>query len=224
MKKETTQHNEERWPEEVSQEKALLNRREFISLSSLAAAGLAAAPYVLTACDQRDPIPLSEYTEIQLVINEKEMKMKVDPRTSLLDLLREQLGLTGSKKGCNQGACGACTVHLDGMRVNSCLTLAVQADGLKVTTIEGIGTDDEFHPVQGAFLAHDGYQCGYCTSGQIMSAIMVLKENHADTREEIQEWMSGNLCRCGAYKGIVAAVEAVRDNAVPKELLVRKTS
>ena len=222
MKKNKFENNEESWPEEVSLQKALLNRREFISLSGLAASGLVAAPYVLTACDRQDAIPLSAYVEIQPEINGEAMRMKIDPRTSLLDLLREQLGLTGTKKGCNQGACGACTVHLDGMRVNSCLTLAVQADGLKVTTIEGIGSEDEFHPVQAAFLAHDGYQCGYCTSGQILSALMVLKENHAGSEEEIQEWMSGNICRCGAYKGIVAAVKAARDNTFPKELLVRK--
>ena len=224
MKKNESKHTEGAWPEEVSEKAALLNRRTFINLSGLAAAGLAATPYVLTACGPKAPIALSDYAEIQLAINGKAMRMKIDPRTSLLDLLREQLGLTGTKKGCNQGACGACTVHLDGMRVNSCLTLAVQADGQEITTIEGIGTEEEFHPVQAAFLAHDGFQCGYCTSGQIMSAIMVLKENHANNREEIREWMSGNLCRCGAYKGIVEAVEAARDNTVPRDLLQKKTT
>ena len=224
MKKNNSKHTEGPWPEEVSEKAALLNRRTFINLSGLAAAGLAATPYVLTSCGPKVPIALSEYAEIQLAINGRAMRMKIDPRTSLLDLLREQLGLTGTKKGCNQGACGACTVHLDGMRVNSCLTLAVQADGREITTIEGIGTEEEFHPVQAAFLAHDGFQCGYCTSGQIMSAIMVLKEKHANNREEIREWMSGNLCRCGAYQGIVEAVEAARDNTVPKDLLQKKTT
>lgn len=224
MKKEIKNTPGEVWPEEVSERKALLSRRDFMKLSSLAAAGLAAAPYALTACSDKKPIPLTDFVDIQLTVNGKELRMKVDPRTSLLDLLREHLGLTGTKKGCNQGACGACTVHLDGHRVNSCLTLAVHAHGLQVTTIEGIGTEDEFHPVQAAFLQHDGYQCGYCTSGQIMSAIMVLKEDHAGTEEEIQEWMSGNICRCGAYKGIVAAVEAARDGTVPKELMTRSKS
>ncbi len=217
--------DKEEWPEEISSKKAGLSRRNFIARSTLAAAGLALAPYVTLACSSEEkPLNFEEYLEIEPIINGQAMRMKIDPRTSLADLLREQLGLTGTKIGCNQGACGACTVHLDGMRVNSCLTLAIQTDGLEVTTIEGLGTENEFHPVQGAFMMHDGFQCGYCTSGQIMSAVMVLKENHAATTEEIQEWMSGNICRCGAYKGIVAAVEAVRDGNVPKELLQRQKS
>jgi len=133
----------------------------------------------------------------------------LDSRMTLLDALREQLGLTGTKKGCDQGACGACTVLLDGKRVLSCLTLAAQCDGREVRTIEGVASDGRLHPVQEAFVRYDGFQCGYCTPGQIMSAIALLDEGHAGSDEEIREFMSGNLCRCGAYPNIVAAIRAV---------------
>ncbi len=125
----------------------------------------------------------------------------------MLDVLRETLDLTGTKKGCNQGACGACTVLINGKRVNSCLTLAVMHEGAEITTIEGLAKGDELHPLQAAFIEHEGFQCGYCTSGQIMSGIGCIKEGHADSPEEIKFWMSGNICRCGAYPGIVAAIE-----------------
>jgi xanthine dehydrogenase YagT iron-sulfur-binding subunit len=141
----------------------------------------------------------------------------LDPRTTLLDALREHLGLSGAKKGCDHGQCGACTVHLDGRRIVSCLTLARQAEGRAVTTIEGVAsTEGRLHPMQQAFLDHDALQCGYCTPGQIMSAIACIKEGHAHTAEDIREYMSGNLCRCGAYVGIVAAIEQVvaRERAV----------
>jgi len=128
---------------------------------------------------------------------------------TLLTLLREDLGLTGTKKGCDQGACGACTVHLDGKRVLSCLTLAAQCDGRKVTTIEGLASGARLHPVQEAFIRHDAFQCGYCTSGQIMSAVALLSEGRAGSDAEIREFMSGNLCRCGAYPNIVAAIREV---------------
>jgi xanthine dehydrogenase YagT iron-sulfur-binding subunit len=128
---------------------------------------------------------------------------------TLLSVLREDLSLTGTKKGCDQGACGACTVHLDGKRVLSCLTLAAQCDGREVTTIEGLATDGRLHPVQDAFVRHDAFQCGYCTSGQIMSAVALLAEKRTASDDEIREFMSGNLCRCGAYPNIVAAIRDV---------------
>ena len=143
---------------------------------------------------------------IRLTVNGRMMELDIDARQSLLDLLRERLDLTGTKKGCNQGACGACTVLLDGKRVNSCLTLAIMQDGAAVTTIEGLADGDALHPLQAAFVAHDGFQCGYCTAGQIMSGIACIAEGHAGSPEEIRFWMSGNICRCGAYPGIVAAV------------------
>ncbi|MEM7797878.1 MAG: (2Fe-2S)-binding protein [Chloroflexota bacterium] len=146
----------------------------------------------------------------QLIINEEKYDLEFDPRTTLLDLLREQLDLVGSKKGCDFGHCGACTVHINGVRVVSCLKLAATVDG-PVTTIEGIGSEDQLHPLQTEFLMHDAYQCGYCTPGQIMSAIACVREGKAETREEIREAMSGNLCRCSAHPNIVAAIEAYRD-------------
>jgi xanthine dehydrogenase YagT iron-sulfur-binding subunit len=166
---------------------------------------------------------------MKFVINGKSLEAEVDPRTSLLDLLRDQLGLPGSKKGCNQGACGACTVLADGERILSCLALAVQYDGRSITTIEGLSAGGELHPLQDAFIEHDGFQCGYCTPGQICSAIGMARElkrgvpSHvthdlaADsielTRDELRERMSGNLCRCGAYNGIVEAVAEVYPEA-----------
>ena len=130
-----------------------------------------------------------------------------DPRVTLLDLLRERLGLTGTKKGCDRGQCGACTVHVDGRRINSCLALAVSCDGANILTIEGLAHGDALHPVQAAFIAHDGLQCGFCTPGQIMSAIGLIQEGQAgDDPERVREGMSGNLCRCGAYAGITEAV------------------
>jgi xanthine dehydrogenase YagT iron-sulfur-binding subunit len=144
---------------------------------------------------------------VRLRINGKEYSLDVDTRTTLLDLLRERLNLTGSKKGCDHGQCGACTVLLNGRRVNSCLALAVMADGAEVTTIEGLANGEQLHPVQAAFVEHDGFQCGYCTPGQICSAVACIKEGHAKSDDEIREWMSGNLCRCGAYPNIVDAIK-----------------
>ena len=145
-------------------------------------------------------------TSVRLTINGREHRLDLDPRQSLLDVLREDLDLTGTKKGCNQGACGACTVLLDGKRVNSCLTLAVMHDGAEITTIEGLAKGEELHPLQTAFIAHEGFQCGYCTPGQIMSGVACIAEGHVSSVEEIRFWMSGNICRCGAYPGIVAAI------------------
>jgi xanthine dehydrogenase YagT iron-sulfur-binding subunit len=143
---------------------------------------------------------------VQLKINGMVHQLDLDPRQSLLDVLRETLNLTGTKKGCNQGACGACTILLGGKRINACLTLAVMHDGAEITTIEGLSQGDELHPLQAAFIDHDGFQCGYCTPGQIMSAIGCIAEGHAHSAEDIRFWMSGNICRCGAYPGIVAAI------------------
>jgi xanthine dehydrogenase YagT iron-sulfur-binding subunit len=149
---------------------------------------------------------------VRLNVNGVDSVLLVEPRVSLLDALRERLQLTGTKKGCDHGQCGACTVHVDGRRVVSCLTLAVQAHEMRVTTIEGLADGDRLHPMQQAFVDHDALQCGYCTPGQIMSAIACVNEGHATSRAEIREYMSGNLCRCGAYDGIVAAIE----DAAPK--------
>ncbi|MDG3005330.1 (2Fe-2S)-binding protein [Paludisphaera sp. Pla2] len=144
---------------------------------------------------------------IALAINGVPRRLEVAPWTSLLDLLREHLDLTGTKKGCDHGQCGACTVLVDGVRINSCLTLAVMKDGAEVTTIEGLAEGDALHPVQRAFVEHDAFQCGYCTPGQICSAVALMAEGRAKTPDEIRELMSGNICRCGAYPNIVAAIE-----------------
>lgn len=147
---------------------------------------------------------------IVLRINGKDRTLRIDPRTTLLDCIRESIVLTGTKKGCDHGQCGACTVHVNGRRVTSCLSLAVMHDGEEITTIEGLGTPDALHPMQAAFLACDGYQCGYCTSGQIMSAVALLKEPCGPDDAAVKELMSGNICRCGAYANIVAAIQQVR--------------
>lgn len=144
--------------------------------------------------------------DVTLRVNGGAHPLRLDSRTTLLDALRDRLDLTGTKKGCDQGACGACTVLVDGKRVLSCLTLAAQCDGREVTTIEGLGSDGGLHPLQEAFIRHDGFQCGYCTPGQIMSAVALLEEGRAGSDEEIREFMSGNICRCGAYPNIVAAI------------------
>src|ERR1700681_1540618 len=148
------------------------------------------------------PIPVT------LNVNGTPHALQLEPRVTLLDALRERLGLTGTKKGCDQGACGACTVLVAGRRVNACLTLAVMAQGKAITNIEGLADRDKLHPVQAAFLQHDGFQCGYCTPGQIMSAVALLAERRATDEASVREWMSGNICRCGAYPNIVAAVRA----------------
>ncbi|TCB97199.1 (2Fe-2S)-binding protein [Micromonospora zingiberis] len=146
---------------------------------------------------------------VSLTVNGSGHDLTLDNRTTLLDALREHLALTGSKKGCDQGACGACTVLVDGRRVVSCLMLAAQCDGREVTTIEGLSPDGVLHPVQEAFVRHDGLQCGYCTPGQVMSAVALLAEGRAGSDQEIREFMSGNVCRCGAYPNIVAAIREV---------------
>ena len=150
---------------------------------------------------------------ITLRINGKEHSLQIDPRTTLLDCIRETVTLTGTKKGCDHGQCGACTVHVNGRRVLSCLNLALMHDGEEITTVEGLGTPDAMHPMQAAFLTCDAYQCGYCTSGQIMSAVALLKEPCGPDDASVKELMSGNICRCGAYANIVAAIQQVRKNA-----------
>jgi xanthine dehydrogenase YagT iron-sulfur-binding subunit len=150
---------------------------------------------------------------VTLLVNGTEHRLRLDPRTTLLDCLRETIALTGTKKGCDHGQCGACTVHVNGRRVNSCLSLAVMHEGDAITTIEGIGEPGALHPMQAAFVAHDGYQCGYCTPGQIMSAVALLQEPCGLKDEDVRECMSGNICRCGAYPNIVAAIQDVRRKA-----------
>ena len=149
--------------------------------------------------------------EVTLKINGQDQRLALDVRTSLLDALRDHVGLTGAKKGCDHGQCGACTILLDGRRVLSCLTLAVAVQNREVTTIEGLATNGELHPMQQAFIDHDAFQCGYCTPGQILSAVACVKEGHADNDVDIREYMSGNICRCAAYPNIRAAIRDVRD-------------
>jgi xanthine dehydrogenase YagT iron-sulfur-binding subunit len=193
------------------------SRREFIrNLAAISAGLTVAAPLGRAAAVTEKGIPKSPppepgesqgWAEIKLQVNGSTERLVVDPRVTLLDALRDRLELTGTKKGCDHGACGACTVHLDGRRVLSCLTLAVMAQGREITTIEGLAKGDELHPVQAAFIDCDGFQCGYCTPGQIMSAVACISEGHTGSDREIREFMSGNLCRCGAYPNIVDAIK-----------------
>ncbi|WP_158787442.1 (2Fe-2S)-binding protein [Granulicella sp. L46] len=193
-----------------------VSRRSF--LSHLGAAGIAATTAPVLASATLTPSAIQEpATEasagtvpLTLNVNGQPHKLNLDPRTTLLDCLRENLNLPGTKKGCDHGQCGACTVHVNGRRVNSCLSFAVMHPNDQITTIEGIGQPDHLHPMQAAFIQHDGYQCGYCTSGQIMSAVAVLKEPVGPTDDDVKHAMYGNICRCGAYPNIVAAVQQVR--------------
>ena len=198
------------------------SRRSFMIGSAAAtaglAAGLAAAPLLAATADaegtasaKAEPV---NAVSVTLNVNGRAHELRIDPRTTLLDALREHLDLTGTKKGCDQGACGACTVLIDGRRVNSCLTLAVMHGGKQITTIEGVAQGGALHPLQAAFIRNDGFQCGYCTSGQICSALALLREGHTRSDEEIREWMSGNICRCGAYDGIITAIREVAHASV----------
>ncbi|MGW0610701.1 (2Fe-2S)-binding protein [Streptomyces sp. NPDC002788] len=186
------------------------SRRTFIATTAAGGAavagGLVAGPSVFGA-EPADAAEAPPDSRVSLTVNGKRHTVTVDNRTSLLDLLREHLNLTGSKKGCNAGACGACTVLVDGRRVNSCLTLAIRLEGAEVTSIEGLAEGDRLHPLQQAFIDQDAFQCGYCTSGQIMSGVGCIDEGHTGSPEEIREFMSGNICRCGCYVKIVRAVE-----------------
>lgn len=192
-------------------EKQTHSRRLFLKTSG-ALAALAAIPTSVKAF-YRDIknfiIPPKQLLPLTISINKKAYAVTADTRTTLLDLLREELHLTGSKKGCDHGQCGACTVHVDGQRVLSCLTLSAMVVGKEVTTIEGLADGNTLHPMQQAFIECDGFQCGYCTPGQIMSAVACVKEGHTHSVEEIKEFMSGNLCRCGAYNGIVESIQKV---------------
>jgi xanthine dehydrogenase YagT iron-sulfur-binding subunit len=154
----------------------------------------------------RDTIPAPEKLAVSLIVNGAERQLNLSPWTTLLDTLRDHLDLTGTKKGCDHGQCGACTVLVNGRRINSCLTFAVMQDGATVTTIEGLATDGALHPLQQAFIDHDAFQCGYCTPGQICSAVGLIAEGKAQSADEVRELMSGNICRCGAYPNIVAAI------------------
>jgi xanthine dehydrogenase YagT iron-sulfur-binding subunit len=190
------------------------SRRDFLKQSGLLTAVALTPAAALKAAGEKWDERIAEEIEnvpVQLAINGKDYSLKIDPRVTLLDLLREQLHLTGTKKGCDYGQCGACTVHVDGRRVNACLTLAVMSHGKKITTIEGLAKGEVLHPMQEAFIKHDGFQCGYCTPGQIMSAVACIREGHAGSRDEIREYMSGNICRCGAYPNIVDAIEEVKN-------------
>ena len=198
------------------------SRRRFLKTSgTTAAAGVISAYMPAHASSAVEPASDSEFNRppiegavpITLRINGKDHKVNIDPRTTLLDCIRETVVLTGTKKGCDHGQCGACTVHVDGKRVLSCLNLALMHDGHEITTIEGLGTPDTLHPMQKAFLDFDGYQCGYCTSGQIMSAVALLKEPCGPDDASVKELMSGNICRCGAYANIVAAIQQARSRA-----------
>jgi xanthine dehydrogenase YagT iron-sulfur-binding subunit len=186
-------------------------RRQFLKKTSAIAAFASLSPLLVKAGEHQEKI--TDYFEkipLELEINGKAYSLSVEPRVTLLDLLREQLGLTGTKKGCDHGQCGCCTVHVDGKRINSCLSLAVMNNGKKVTTIEGLAKGDNLHPMQEAFVKHDGFQCGSCTPGQIMSAVCCIREGHANSADEIREYMSGNICRCGAYPNIIDAIMEVK--------------
>ncbi len=191
-------------------------RRRFLKKVAGTSAALTLGPHLLGLSDLEAATPATandpnRMVDVQLKINGALHKLRLDPRTTLLDLLRENLQLTGSKKGCDHGQCGACTVLINGRRVNSCLTLAVTLEGDEVTTIEGLAGSGQLHPMQAAFVEHDGFQCGYCTSGQICSAVACVHEGHAKDDDQIRVWMSGNLCRCGAYPNIVDAIREARD-------------
>ena len=191
-----------------------LSRRHFIGGAGVVVAGAAAVAVPVVVTRSSTPTvttPGENLVTVGLRVNGESTRLETDPRSTLLDTLRERLGLTGTKKGCDRGQCGACTVHVDGQRVLSCLTLAASLDGADVTTIEGLADGEQLHPMQQAFIDHDGFQCGFCTSGQIMSAVALVQEGHAGSDEEIREHMSGNICRCSAYPFITDAIRDARE-------------
>jgi aerobic-type carbon monoxide dehydrogenase small subunit (CoxS/CutS family) len=188
------------------------DRRLFLK-QTIVFAGLTMAPLSFLRAEENDiPLGNAERIKLTLHINGKRRRLSIDPRMTTLDLLREKLSLTGTKKGCDFGQCGACTILVDGQRSLACLSLAVMQHGKKISTIEGLHRDDQLHPMQEAFIKHDGFQCGYCTPGQLMSAVACIREGCAGSQEEIQQYMSGNLCRCGAYPNIVSAIMAVKNS------------
>jgi xanthine dehydrogenase YagT iron-sulfur-binding subunit len=203
---------------EDAQGRLMVSRRDFVQAALAALALLAATTLtpkrVRAAVRSLEPPAVSDAPHpVTLSVNGRDIVVDIEPRVTLLDALREYAGLTGSKKGCDHGQCGACTVHVDGRRVLSCMTFAVMQQGKKITTIEGLASGDTLHPMQQAFITHDGFQCGYCTSGQIMSGTGVLREPWGNADDDVREAMSGNICRCGAYPGIVAAVQSVRGSS-----------
>ena len=199
------------------------SRRTFLSRLGMASLLATTGPAITTLAERSgkmDQGPSAESKDaipVTLSVNGKKHNLRIDPRTTLLDCLREHLHLTGSKKGCDHGQCGACTVHINGRRVNSCLCFAAMHEDEEITTIEGVGQPGNLHAVQSAFVATDAYQCGYCTSGQIMSAVALLKEPCGPEDADVKEFMSGNICRCGAYPNIVAAIQSVRKNGEGKK-------
>jgi xanthine dehydrogenase YagT iron-sulfur-binding subunit len=208
--------------DEVKRSKEKLSRRAFLSTAgtvgaavtlsgSLAASTVAEPPAERIADDEKVAIPGT--IAVALRVNGETRKVRIDSRSTLLDTLRESCNLTGTKKGCDHGQCGACTVHINGRRVNSCLTFAAMHQGDEITTIEGIGQPGNLHAMQAAFVEHDGFQCGYCTSGQIMSAVAMTKEPWGPEDRDVKEAMAGNICRCGAYPNIVSAIQQVRGNS-----------
>jgi xanthine dehydrogenase YagT iron-sulfur-binding subunit len=204
-KKSSAHESWDKYPDE--------GRRNFLKQSSLLTALAVAPPCLVKAAESELEEKVAAYFEqvpVTIEVNGITHKLSLEPRVTLLDLLREQLSLPGTKKGCDHGQCGACTVHVDGKRVLSCMSLAVMQEGKKITTIEGLADGDKLHPMQEAFIRHDGFQCGYCTPGQVMSGIACIKEGHANSDDEIREYMSGNICRCGAYPNIVKAIADVK--------------
>lgn len=190
-------------------------RRDFLKQSSLITACALTPPALMAASESGLDEKIAKFMEevpLSIEVNGRMHKLSVEPRVTLLDLLREKLQLTGTKKGCDHGQCGACTVHINDKRILSCLSLATMQDGKKVITIEGLASGQKLHPMQEAFIKHDGFQCGYCTPGQIMSAVACIREGHANSKDEIREYMSGNICRCGAYHNIVEAIEEVKNS------------
>ena len=188
-----------------------MNRRTFVG-ASIAVGGVVASGPILAGCGEDEEHDQGDSSVVRMRINGEPREVTVDNRTSLLDMLRERVGLTGTKKGCDQGACGACTILVNGQRINSCLTLAVMHDGAEITTIEGLTEGGRLHQLQQAFVDEDAFQCGYCTAGQIMSGVGCINEGHTGSAGEIREWMSGNICRCGAYTNIVTAVAKAAQN------------
>jgi xanthine dehydrogenase YagT iron-sulfur-binding subunit len=210
----TKSHTEPEYEMEVPDN----SRRNFLKQTTLLTAVALTPGTAVKAAEMGMDEKLADVFEkmpLKMEVNGTPHSLSVEPRATLLDILREQLDLTGTKKGCDHGQCGACTVHADGHRVLSCLTLGVMANGRKITTIEGLAKGEVLHPMQEAFLKHDGFQCGYCTPGQIMSAVACVREGHANSEPEIREYMSGNICRCGAYPNIVNAIMEVKNGGMP---------
>ena len=196
-----------------------LTRREFLVLTSTVAAATAVSPAIASGGappSPPGPVPATGTVRVAFTLNGEAREIAAEPWVTLLDLLRERLDLCGTKKGCDHGQCGACTVLIDGRRENACLQLAASQEGRDITTIEGLARDGELHPMQAAFVRHDAFQCGYCTPGQILSGVAMIREGRATSDEEIRGWMSGNLCRCGAYPNIVAAIREARDEMVAR--------